>query len=45
MICRDSHLQSLCRIYLRRLRYMGIKHGIDVDAIIRANKRNECVVT
>lgn len=45
MTCRDSYLQSLCRVYLRRLRYMGIKHGIDVDAIIRANKRNECSAT
>lgn len=45
MMCRDGYLQSLCRIYLRRLRYMGIKHGIDVDAIIRANKRNECSAT
>ena len=24
---------------------MGKKHGIDVDAIIRANKRNECSCT
>lgn len=24
---------------------MGRKHGIDVDAIIRANKRKECVAT
>lgn len=24
---------------------MGKKHGIDVDAIIRANKRNECEAT
>lgn len=38
-------LQSLCREYLSRLRYMGKKHGIDVDAIIRANKRNECEAT
>ena len=44
-MCRDSYLQSLCRIYLRRLRYMGIKHGIDVDAIIRANRRNKYVAT
>jgi hypothetical protein len=24
---------------------MGRKHGIDVDSIIRANKRNECAAT
>lgn len=38
-------LQSLCREYLSRLRYMAKKHGIDVDSIIRANKRSECEAT
>lgn len=35
----------MCRKYLGKLRYMGKKHGIDVDAIIRANRRNECEAT
>lgn len=42
MTKRNEALQALCRDYLTRLRYMGKKHGIDVDSIIRANKRKEC---
>lgn len=42
MTKRNETLQALCRNYLSRLRYMGKKHGIDVDSIIRANKRKEC---
>lgn len=42
---RNETLQALCRSYLSRLRYMARKHGIDVDSIIRANKRNECEAT
>ncbi len=42
---RNETLQALCRDYLGRLRYMAKKHGIDVDVIIRANKRNECEAT
>lgn len=42
---RNETLQALCRDYLDKLRYMGKKHGIDVDSIIRANKRKECVGT
>ena len=38
-------LQALCRHYLKRLRYMAKKHGIDVDGIIRANKKNKYVST
>ena len=45
MTKRNETLQALCRDYLGRLRYMGKKHGIDVDAIIGANKRRECVGT
>lgn len=45
MAKHNETLQALCRDYLGRLRYMGKKHGIDVDAIIRANKRNECSAT
>lgn len=41
----NETLQAMCRDYLTRLRYMGRKHGIDVDAIIRANKRKECAAT
>lgn len=39
---RNETLQSLCRDYLTRLRYMAKKHGIDVDSIIRANRKGEC---
>ena len=42
---RNETLQSLCRDYLSRLRYRAKKHGIDVDSIIRANKRKECEAT
>ena len=42
MTKRNETLQALCLDYLSRLRYMGKKHGIDVDSIIRANKRKEC---
>jgi len=45
MAKRNEILQALCRDYLGKLRYMGKKHGIDVDAIIRANKRKECEAT
>ena len=42
MTKRNENLQALCRDYLGRLRYMGKKHGIDVDSIIRANRKGEC---
>ena len=42
---RNETLQALCRDYLSRLRYMAKKHGIDVDGIIRANRRKECEAT
>lgn len=45
MAKRNETLQALCRDYLSRLRYMAKKHGIDVDSIIRANKRKECEAT
>ena len=45
MTRRDETLQALCRDYLLRLRYMAKKHGIDVDSIIRANRRKECEAT
>lgn len=45
MVGRNETLQALCRDYLGKLRYMAKKHGIDVDAIIRANRRNECEAT
>lgn len=45
MTKRNETLQALCRDYLGRLRYMAKKHGIDVDSIIRANKRKECEAT
>jgi hypothetical protein len=39
---RNETLQALCRDYLGKLRYMANKHGIDVDGIIRANRKGEC---
>jgi len=41
---RNDRLQSLCRYYLGRLRYMARKHGLGgfVDTTIRANLRKEC---
>ena len=45
MANRNERLQALCRDYLGRLRHMAKKHGIDVDSIIHANKRNECEAT
>lgn len=45
MTKRSETLQSLCRDYLSKLRYIGKKHGIDVGGIIRANKRKECAAT
>ena len=45
MTKRNETLQALCRDYLSRLRYMAKKHGIDVDSIIRANRRKECEAT
>ena len=39
---RNETLQALCCDYLGRLRYMAKKHGIDVDSIIRANRKGEC---
>lgn len=42
---RNDVLQSLCRSYLSMLRHMGRKHGIDVDSLIRMNRRGECSAT
>jgi len=39
---RNETLQALCHDYLGKLRYMAKKHGIDVDSIIRANRKGEC---
>lgn len=41
---RNDKLQSLCRMYLRKLRYMAQKHGLGwwIDSTIKANARNEC---
>lgn len=45
MAKRNETLQALCRDYLGRLRYMGEKHGIDVDGLISMNRRKECSAT
>ena len=41
---RDERLQALCRGYLRRLRRIASKYGLEgfVDDIIESNRRNEC---
>lgn len=41
---RDERLQALCRGYLRRLRHIASKYGLEgfVDDIIESNRRNEC---
>ena len=45
MTKRNETLQALCRDYLSRLRYMGKKHGIDVDGLIRLNRQKKCEAT
>lgn len=42
---RNETLQALCRDYLGKLRYMGKKHGIDVDGLIRLNSQKKCEAT
>lgn len=41
---RDERLQALCRGYLRRLRRIASKYGLEgfVDDIIKSNRRKEC---
>ena len=45
MTKHNKTLQALCRDYLGKLRYMGKKHGIDVDGLIRLNRQNKCEAT
>jgi hypothetical protein len=45
MAKRNETLQALCRDYLGKLRYMGKKHGIDVDGLIRLNRQKKCEAT
>ena len=45
MTKRNETLQALCRDYLVKLRYVGKKHGIDVDGLISMNRRKECSAT
>jgi len=45
MTKRNETLQALCRDYLGRLRYMGKKHGIDVEGLIRLNRQKKCEAT
>ena len=45
MANRNETLQALCRDYLGRLRYMGKKHGIDVDGLIKLNRQKKCEAT
>lgn len=42
---RHNTLKSICIGYLRRLRYLGKKHGIDVDGLIRQTKDEKCKPT
>ena len=43
----DAYLQSLCRMYLRRLRYYAEKRGLGGfrKELLRANRRRECEAT
>lgn len=45
MTKRNETIQALCRDYLGKLRYMGKKHGIDVDGLIRLNRQKKCEAT
>ena len=47
LVSRGDVLQSLCRRYLRRLRYTAVKHGLGgfLDETIRANSRGKCAAT
>ena len=45
MTKRNETLQALCRDYLGRLQYIGKKHGIDVDGLIRLNRQKKCEAT
>jgi hypothetical protein len=45
MTKRNETLQALCRDYLGKLRYMGKKHGIDVDSLIKLNRQKKCEAT
>ena len=45
MTKHNETLQAMCRDYLTRLRYMGKKHGIDVDGLIRLNRQKKCEAT
>lgn len=45
MAKRNETLQALCRDYLGKLRYIGKKHGIDVDGLIRLNSQKKCEAT
>ena len=42
---RNETLQTMCRDYLGKLRYVGKKHGIDVDGLIRLNLQKKCEAT
>lgn len=47
MANRNETLQTLCRDYLGRLRYVASKHGLllQLNNLIAMNKRRECVST
>ena len=45
MTKRNETLQAMCRDYLGKLRYIGKKHGIDVDGLIRLNRQKKCEAT
>lgn len=41
----NKTLRTLCRQYLSKLKYIGKKHGIDVDGLIRQTKDEKCKPT
>lgn len=42
---RNKCLRALCRSYLKKLRYLANKHGIDVDGLIRQTQDPNCKPT
>lgn len=41
----NKTLRTLCREYLSKLKYMGKKHGIDIDGLIKQTHDPKCKPT
>lgn len=46
-VSRNKKLQAICRGYLKKLRYMARKHGLEsfLANLLQENKRGECEAT